>query len=338
MKRAFVALIVMWCTARAVAEPRVVIATTTDAPALPSLATQVRVYAGRAVEVTTLVRAESSTVFAATASSVLEEQEAIAVVWVAQLGAEGVLVYAAGTWPGRALIELVRVPAGTPAEEMERTIALKVAALLDSLLVQHQPVETMLGLPPAPRPPPPSPPPATAVAAGRATGGWSLGLGGAIVREAGDRAWDGRFGGRVAYAEGGELAIGAWLGGHWQPASTITGPGGRVVVQEGAASVGVEGLRRAGAWTGVLGLRGTAAALHARGLAPDGGSAERIVIVPMLGVDVGIRHQFAATTGWELALVSETALIHQRFLVDGMPAADLQRVRVSLFAGLVVDL
>jgi len=336
MKGAWLALIVMWCTARAAAEPRVVLATTTDAPALPSLATQMRVYAGRAVEVTTLTRTESSAVFAASASSVLEEQNAIAVVWVAQLGTDDVLVYAAGTWPGRALIELVRVPAGTPTEEAERTIALKVAALLDSLLVQHQPVETMLGLPPPP--PPPAPAPTAVIAPPRTAGIWSVGVGGAIVLEAGDRAWDGRFGGRVAYARGGDLAIGGWVGGHWQPASTISGMGGRVVVEEGAASAGVEGLRRLQAWTGVVGLRATAAVLHAHGLAPDGGAAERTVVVPMLGVDVGVRHRFAASTAWELALVSETALIRQRFLVDGRQTADLHQLRVSLLAGLVVDL
>lgn len=337
MKRALVGLIVMWCTARAAAEPRVVIATTTDAPALPSLATQVRVYAGRAVEVTTLTRDESSTAFAASAAAIVEEQQAIAVVWVAQLGTgEDVLVYAAGKWPGRALLELVRVPAGTPVEEAERTIALKVAALLDSLLVQHQPVETMLGLPP---PPPPPPPVLRAtVAPARKAGGWSVGVGGAIVREAGDRAWDGRFGARVAYARGTDLAIGAWAGGHWQPASTISGPGGRVVVQEFAASIGVEGLRRSHAWTGVLGLRATGAALHAHGLASDGGSAEKTVLVPVLGVDVGVRHRFGLSTAWELGLTTEAALIHQRFLVDGTQTADLRQLRVSLNAGLVVEL
>lgn len=101
------------------AEPRVLIVETRDAPSLPGLAGQVQLHAGRAVAVTT-TRApdEDALGFAARAPQLVDEHDATIVVWVASIRGTGAtertfLVYAAGKWPGRAMIELVRLDAQT---------------------------------------------------------------------------------------------------------------------------------------------------------------------------------------------------------------------------------
>jgi hypothetical protein len=62
------------------------------------------------------------------------------------------------------------------------------------------------------------------------------------------------------------------------------------------------------------------------------------VIVPAAGVDVGLSRTIAPNLRWLVGLGPEVALIRQRFLVNGVVTADLQRLRFVIATGLAIDL
>lgn len=321
----------------AYAQPRVVIVETLDAPSLPALATQVRVHAGREVEVTTITRPETSIVFASHASEVVVAANATVTVWVATVDPEPdrtdaprvFLVYAAGRWPGRAMIELVRIDTQTPAGEVERTIALKIAALLDSILTP-QPAASVLDIPVA------APHPSSRSASTRR---WMIAFGGSLVREQGARRWDGRVMSWLARRwDVRAWSLGARVGVHWQPTSVIDGSRGSVLVQELAASAGATLARPLGRWSPMIGGHVTAAALHARGVTLDARRGSATVGVPYVGADVGIRHSISAAIDLVLEVEIDVALIRQRFLLDGSITADVQRLRGTITLGASIAL
>src|SRR6185295_20200877 len=126
--------VVLWLLVSrlAAADPRIVLVETRGAPELPALASQIELQAGRRVTVHAVsARQLDPMTYAEQASQLVAAGEASIVVWIAAVD-RGYLVFAAGGWPGRALIELVRVDAELGAAEIERTIALKIAGLLDA--------------------------------------------------------------------------------------------------------------------------------------------------------------------------------------------------------------
>ena len=142
--------VVLAC-ATAIAEPRVVLVEAPGGVALPALGTQVRLHGGEAIAI---VKVAEPAAIGPRAQRLLAEHAATLVVWIeedaAAVASERVyVVYVAGARRDRALIELVRFGAATPAAEVERTIALKVVGLLDEVLVAR-PV-TPLGTPVARR-------------------------------------------------------------------------------------------------------------------------------------------------------------------------------------------
>lgn len=321
-----VLVVLLALTGVALADPRIVIVQTSDAPRFESLATQIRVYAGQSVEVVSVTRPEAGTAFAAHAAGVLAAERATAIVWIAPLLEDGsFLVFAAGRWPGRALIELVRLPSNTPPVEAERSIALKIGALLDSLLVKQAPTSTLLGLPE----PPAKLAPASVDAA------WSVGVMGAFVREQGDRGLDGRAGLFAGYRRG---SLSARLETYWQSTSDIEGAGGHVIVLEVGARATLAVHHTTARWRLSIGPQLGAGAQHARGLALDGRASTATVIVPAAGVDVGLSRTIAPNLRWLVGLGPEVALIRQRFLVNGVVTADLQRLRFVIATGLAIDL
>src|SRR5205085_5291278 len=89
---------------------------------------------------------------------------------------------------GRALTELGRVDAALGTAEIERTIALKIAGLLDAVVVEQQPVAQTLAVPVAPR------------------AEWRIEASGAIAYDRGERGVDPR----IALAGGRALRRGRW--------------------------------------------------------------------------------------------------------------------------------
>src|SRR5206468_486081 len=144
--------------------------------------------------------------FAGRAAAIVEGQDRI-VIWIARAG-DGYLVFAAGPWPDRALIELVRVDASIDATELERTLALKIAGLVDALEVLRTAKPAAPDVQPVPTVPTPR--------------RWVIEVAGGAARDAHERGTDPRtaLGIGVRWRRD-EWSVSAGLALHWQPSGTI---------------------------------------------------------------------------------------------------------------------
>jgi hypothetical protein len=309
-------------------EPRVVIVETKDAPSLPGLAAQVQLHAGRAVAVTTTQeRSEGSLTFTARASQIVDEHDATIVVWVAAIeGADAsqrsFLVYAAGRWPGRALIELVRLDAQTPAGEIERTVALKISGLFDTIIAPR-PIGVALGVP----------------VSGGWRSKWRLEVSGSIVRESGDRGADGRLALSIdrRWCRD-DWTIAAGLGAHWQPSGAIHGDAGVVSINELGPELFVTGGHRLGSWSLFARPHLSASWLLADGTSRNGPRGSATVFSPSIGLDVGATWALSDTVELVIAVGADSAVIQQEFLVDGTITADLRHTRANVTLGVSIPL
>jgi hypothetical protein len=131
-------------------------------------------HANEAVEVESAADADPLT-FADRASELVGSGRALLVVWIAPVDS-GYLVFVAGRSTGRALTELVRIDANIGTAEIERTVALKIAGLLDTVLVEQPPAVVLTARVPPIR------------------NDWRVEIGGAIAYESHERKTDGRVG------------------------------------------------------------------------------------------------------------------------------------------------
>jgi len=323
------------------ASPRVVLVENRDGPSLPALAAQVRLQGGDVEIVAVVGEGATGPVYVETAAQLAAEHDAILVVWVTQedsddAAAATYVVYAVGRSSSRAVIELVRVDASTPASEIERVIALKVGSLLDSLLAPA-PVVTVLGVPPPPRAPPlvsnSAPPVATtpprwwidigtAVAAGGGDRGVTPGLAVAVTRRWGSAA----------------SSIGAQMISRWLPSHGIDDPVARVSIIECDALAGIDATTAAGPLDVFAATNAGVAVLWANGATPDGRTGSLIEVVPLAGAAAGARLSLSGPVSVSVSLGYERALIHQRFLVDGQAVVDLGQGRFLAMASMSVAL
>ncbi|MDX2089380.1 MAG: hypothetical protein SFX73_16125 [Kofleriaceae bacterium] len=279
------------------AEPRVVLVET-DVP-VPALGAQVELHSGGSVAVTRITNAGGP--LAAKARTLLDAHDATLVVWV-EAGAtvpeaqRVYVVYVAGPWPDRALIELVRVDAATPPNELARIVALKIIGRLDTVLAPQT---------------------------RRHDAAWRVAIGADVVT-GGDRApaagpslsierrWRPR-----------DLQFSAVVTARTLLASGIEAP--RSTVSANDAGLGVAGGLGRGRWFVRAGASATV--MWATATSSDGRRGSAVVAIPAVELGVGGRlHLATAEVG--LMLGVEHALIRQRFLVDDMVAGDLGRARV----------
>src|SRR5688572_7044175 len=109
MRWALAAAMIVAHATSAAADPAIVLVETRGTPALPALQSQVELHvSGRAPVVTRSARDADPLTYAEPAAELVAAGEAAIVIWIAPVDG-GFLVFAAGPWPGRALIELVRV-------------------------------------------------------------------------------------------------------------------------------------------------------------------------------------------------------------------------------------
>lgn len=312
-----IAVAIVLATGRvAAADPVIVLVTTRGAPALPTLASQVEMFAGRRAAVETLdAHDEDPLLYADQATALVAGGRASIVVWIAPVD-RGYLVFAAGAWPGRALTELVRVDAAVGDAELERTIALKLAALLDALLAPRPAIATaVLAIPPAP------PGPA-----------WQLELIGAASRTSGARGYDGQ----VALAAGRVWAIGAWraapeLGASWQATGEIDGlRGAHASVTEITGGAALEAARDVGPCDVFARPWFAGQAIRASGSTADGRSGAATLLGSYVGLEAGARWPLADHLQLGLLGGADLALIHRAFTVDGQPLIDLGRWRLHV--------
>jgi hypothetical protein len=315
------------CAANA-APVTVVIVETRDAPVLPTLASQLELHGSERATITTRVERDADPfTFVSRASEMVANGEATLVVWIAPVE-HGYLVFTAGPWPERALIELARVDKGMEPAEIERTIALKVAGLLDTLLAERAMVE-------ARRAPTPTPAP-TPIERDRR---WRIEVAQHVAHESHDRAFDGR----AMMSIGRVWRNGPWeitpsVGGYWQPSGTIEGVGGRAAITELGGVAAVEASRTVGPVDVLVRPRLTLAVLRARGQSNDGRRGAATELAPYVGIEVGIRRSLAPAVWVGVAAGAEVAGIHQEFLVDDEVVADLGRGRLHVGLALTVGL
>jgi hypothetical protein len=335
MRACLAAWVVCALASIADAKPTVVLVETRDAPTLPTLAAQVEMHASQRAEV--VARAERDAdplTYAERAAQLVAAGQASIVVWVARVD-HGYLVFVAGAWTGRALTELVRLDADIGSAELERTVALKIAGLLDVLL-QAAPARAVLDVRVAPSAEEPELRDASPVPRGRE---WRIEVVGLVAADGHQRALDGRAALGVSRA----WLRGAWsfapmLGAHWQPSGTIEGMGGRASITELGAIAAFEVGRTLGPIDAFARGRIVAAVLAARGTSADGRRGDVTVFAPYTGVELGVRRTIAASAQVGVVGGCDFASIHREFLIDGETVVDVGRIRLHVGLSLTVRL
>jgi hypothetical protein len=315
------AALVLLFAAVAHAEPTVILVDTRDAPALPALASQIELHAGRRVAVQALAARDADPrTFGDAAAQLVASGRATVVVWIAPVERD-LLVFAAGGWPGRALVELVRIDAALGTAEIERTVALKIAGLLDAMLSPRTTARAALGLP------------------ARIQPEWRIEVAGLVAREAHERGLDGR----VSAAGIRSWRSGAWsvaplVGGYWQPTGAVDGERGQVSVTEIGGAIAVEAGRAAGALELFARPRFVVAVVAARGVADDGRRGAATVLAPYSGLEAGVRLPISDTLRLGVVTGLEVAWIHHELQIDRETVVDLGRIRLHVGISLTMSL
>ena len=317
-----IAWLVLLVARLSAAEPRVVLVETRDAPVLPTLASQVELQAGRRVTVRAVAaRQRDPMTYADEASRLVAAGDATVVVWIASVD-RGYLVFAAGGWPGRALIELVRVDADIGTAEIERTVALKIAALLDAVLAPRAGAAAVLGI-------------------ARAEPGqrWAIEVAGAVAREPHERGYDGRaaLGIRRGWTSG-LWTIAPGLAAYWQPTGTIERDRGRASITELGAIAALDVARDAGRIQLFARPRFVVAALAAAGASSDGRRGEVTLVMPYVGLEAGARRAVSDAVSLGVAIGCDVALIHRELVIDDATLVDLGRARLHVGILLLLSL
>jgi hypothetical protein len=304
------------------AEPAIVLVETRDAPNLPTLASQVELHSSyRATVRSRSDRDADPLTYADTAAQLVASGEASLVVWLAPVD-RGVLVFVAGRRPGRALVERVLIDASLGPAEIERTIALKLAGLLDELLAPRATVKTVLAV--VPKPP---------------TETWRIDIGGVVVRDAHQRATDGR--GRLGASRGwfrDTLLIAPTVEVHWQPSGAIDNPRGRASITELGTGLAFEVGARLRAIELVVRPHFVSAILFARGVSRDGREGNATLVVPYVGADAVARAPVSDTIYLGVIVGTDYALVRNQLQIDGETVVDNGRLRIHVGFCLTVSL
>jgi hypothetical protein len=306
----------------AYAEPAILLVETRDAPSLPALASQVELHSSyRASVRSRTARDKDPLTYADTAAQLVASGEASLVVWLAPVD-RGVLVFVAGRRPGRALVERVIVDASLGPEEIERTIALKLAGLLDELLAPRATVKTVFAIVPAPR-----------------AQEWRVDIGGVIVRDAHQRATDGRArisASRVWFRDAFLLAPAIDV--HWQPSGAIDNPRGRASITELGTGLAIEVGARVRSLELVARPHFLSSIIFARGVSRDGRQGQTALVVPNVGADAAVRAPVSDAIHLGVVVGTDYALIRNRLEIDGETAVDIGRLRIHVGFSLTLSL
>lgn len=317
--RVLVALLVLAGIAEA--GPTIVLVETRDAPALPTLATQVEMYASQRASVHALAAPDADPMtFAERASALVAAGDATIVVWIAPVD-RGFLVYVAGARPGRALVEHVLVDASLGPAEIERTVALKIAGILDAVLAPGATTRSMLEIDVEPE------------------HEWRVEIDGGVSRDWHERGFDGFAAFGVSHAwRRDRWTFAPLVAGYWQPSGVIVGASGQASVTDLGVALALEGGADVGPVQLFVRPRATASALFARGASNDGRSGKATVFAPYAGVEAGVRRPVSETLQVGLVMGADFALIRHEFLIDQETIVDLGRVRLHVGLSLTISL
>jgi hypothetical protein len=305
--------------------PRVVVLDTSAEISSPGLAAQLRLHvrAAIAIEPPPAEPGEDLASRLDRAAAIVDRGAATVAVWIEPLqptSSRRFVAYAVGRWPDRAIIELVRIDATTPRDQVERIVALKVAALLDRVML---PGGKLAGVDTGHTPPARGPPVTR------------IHLGASIATDHGRDTVGGAVAGATHVVFRGPIQLAPELQLRWFSTSIV---GDRRVaigdVSLLAGAVACAGDRLAGCAS----LRAGAAFISADAATADGRRGGRTEVVPVAAIAASARLPLTAPIGVAVELAAERGLVEQRFLVDGMVAVDLSGWRVVASATLVLAL
>jgi hypothetical protein len=238
-------------------------------------------------------------------------------------------LYVVGGKPGRAVLEVVRLPAESDTPDVDRTLALKASEIVEAAL---SPAAMLL---PAPRPSAERVLPRAAAksppARERHLG---LELGGALRGAAESDTQAGLTLGASLLALTQPLEIDARLVGQFLTANVIASPRRRVSVAETLVGAGF-GARSSG--TVQLGIRlgFGVRLLRAEGFSEEARTGSARLAVPSLSGGPELRLRLSPRISFAAQVAGEWLMVRQSFDVDGVTVADLGRFRESAELSLI---
>ncbi len=341
---ALVALLLILSQSVASALPRLLVLQAEEQRTRPSLVEALRFQLRDATEVEVsaqpLPLAPAAQRIARAAATVSASQASFAV-WLEAVpelqGAPGFLLYVVGGGSGRAVVEVVRLPAAKDGPDVDRSLALKVSEIVDSALRSAEPDVAR-----ALRPAPPRPAPTASVSARPASnvraGSLGLLLGGVAASPAGNAGAQVGFRLGVGYA----LRTSA-LELEWSVSGRLLSPldirrdnrRAKIGEQVLGADFGVH-------TRGRLALGGEVGSalrwLHADGFVGNIETHSSVLVVPVLRLGPELRARLTEQVTLSLAAGGEWMPLQQRFSLAGAPLADLGRVRADALISLIISL
>lgn len=321
------------------AEPVIVVAQTRGAPELPTLAEHIELHAAGRAAVRRLAASDADPLlYAEEASRLVASGQAAVVAWIAPVDG-GYLVFLAGRSPGRALVELARVDAALGGAELERTVALKLASLLDLALAPDGEARLVLDVPTSLTETVTDVAEVPTEVPSNARGAWRIETAAGIAIDRHQRGVDGR----VALALSRAWAHRAWtvapvIAASWQAGGAIDGALGRASLDELAIAAGLETARMLGRIEPWIRSRFVAGVVAARGTSNDGRRGSVTLFAPAAGLEAGVRFQLTPALRMGALAGADVALIRRRLLIDAETIVDLGRARFHVGAVLHISL
>jgi len=253
--------------------------------------------------------------------------------------ARGFLLYVVGGRSGRAVVEVVRLPAATDGPDIDRTLALKVSEIVESALNADD-----LAFGAALNPAPPTakhrstaPPP---IGESPATKGQraELMIGGVLVSAAGNS--NGQLGVRLGLgyvAQTGALELELCAAGQLLTPQRSPSASGYVRTTEQATAVGF-GLRNRGAIQLGATLEGGLRWLHAEGFSGREMTGTESLLVPTLRLGPELRAALWQRGWLAFGAGGEWMPVERKFAVGGAPVADWGRVRAAAVVSFIVSM
>lgn len=241
-------------------------------------------------------------------------------------------LYVVGGRPGRAVVEVVQLPAESDGPDVDRTLALKASEIVEAALAPAAMLQ--------PRPATPGAPGASTDAAAAAPAArmpelappppplrWALELSGALrgVSSASDSEVGLGLGASVL-AITGPLELDVRASAVLLSDSVVTGMRRRVRVSETDAALGV-GLRSSGQVQLGARLDLGARLLDAEGFSSGERTGDALVLVPTIAAGPELRLRLGRRMSFSAQVAAEWMAVRQSFVVDGVSALDLGRLR-----------
>lgn len=312
----------------ALAEARLLVLAPQEQSARPSLLEALRLHLRGTARVDLSAQAfpnGSAASRVASATALVKAEQAQFAIWLesAALGDGSTLfaLYVVGGKPGRAVVEVVRLPAESDGPDVDRTLALKASEIIEAALAPSVVLATA---------PPARPAPAKAPAAAPAdppVRRLGLELSGALRSVTSvDDAEVGLGLGASVVAVPRPLALDVRAAAFLLSDSVVSEAGRRVRVSETDFQVGA-GLRSSG--TIQLGARLDAdlRLLHAEGFVASDQTGDALVVVPSIAAGPELRLALGSRMAFSAHVAAEWMLVRQSFIVGGTETADLGRLR-----------